>query len=1205
MIHKMYARKDVAGIIAAVVALGALGGCRDDMPVPDVPELEESETVQFLVRNNIDQWTAARTDGIDVPADWSDLQRMDSVCLPYPELFIRKDVYYARQNETLAPYMNPGKGEDPDKDFMYNYDDVEPYPGTTTYSLPLDVRGGDGDAFARLKVSAVAMTDESLGELRELGREARRRSAGAGSRTTIVDKDNVADWYSNIGVSAVCFDGTLGWGYRADLVKTMDNELVSRDGDRWKTTRGNYYWNVWGEDHNRVRFFAYAPYGTPGLTQSEDDADGTPRFAYTVAADVDEQVDLGGIAVTTPGNFHRTVPLRFDHILSGVRFLVDDSHMASCLKQVRVKGVHGSAIYKYSTEPYDFTDPDDPSNPNINPDNRPDKPGQTPGGQEPQKGVWTMTDAPNCTYTLHEDDFFGSAREPLLSEWSQEGGDEYWCVTDPDRMFMLMPQVLPDNATIEATFVDDGETIIMEGRIGGKDEDGTQREWLQGHIYTYVITTYDVEYVLKLVKKGGAYPYAGGFDDKTVVSYARYYDKNGNLRKIVPVEWTPIFYNKAGEEVPAPDWAKVIYDREPGRAKDYRPETVAHGAFTYKDAEEFAKLHEDSVCCGHVHVEEQYALFNDPHTKALRDAAPLGSEANPVNLAGIWNGDRTNTISTANSYVINAPGYYNIPLVYGNGIKGGAPNAKAWEHTMAVNANRPYSFLTHLGSHISDPYLKNTATISTAAIITTNIQHAVQLVHLSNDFLTIYVDSTYIGQGNTTVCVRDAGGNIMWSWHLWTTDYNPYKSTRAVPNRIGETYDFMEVNLGWVYPENADSDPKRAVYWKPAQQRRKSKYQSPEHEEDAGLYITKNRYRIIQDQYVASLSGYAPYYNWGRKDALLRTIHLPGNMPANEFGNTLIPYKYSYRWLFDNKELKSGGQSLRSGHWYYGQFSLDEAIRVPWAMETIYQLAHGDDFVYEGSTQVDYHITWWKGKYTEIHNVGSGLGAVPVPIKSGGTWPIGKFNGTGLSPFQTDYDNYLDLWCIGQNDESYLDEIDGSAAHQVIKSVYDPCPPGFMVPPNRAFDRLNSSTGDWIPIAGTKMSTYHFNEYQLDLPPMPFLSARIGGKGVNYTTRVPQWDMDEGFTRDGYLDYSYCMPMEESLYNNSTSLWTADVTGNWYGGHYYITGSIYNITLGFVTNPGAGIGANGPTAQESVDPRPASGFGWSISTRQIRPVKEE
>ena len=33
--------------------------------------------------------------------------------------------------------------------------------------------------------------------------------------------------------------------------------------------------------------------------------------------------------------------------------------------------------------------------------------------------------------------------------------------------------------------------------------------------------------------------------------------------------------------------------------------------------------------------------------------------------------------NTANCYVVNASGTYTFPLVYGNGIKNGAPNAPA------------------------------------------------------------------------------------------------------------------------------------------------------------------------------------------------------------------------------------------------------------------------------------------------------------------------------------------------------------------------------------------------------------------------------------------------------------------------------------------------------------------------------------------------
>lgn len=1195
----------------------AVSGCRDYIDVPDVPALEETDDVQFVVSNYTDGWKAssrAADDATDAETPWSDLFRLDSIVLPYPNLFIKAGVHYDPMNTTMDDY-------DPD-DPQYVSDKGTVRREELKASIALEVQSKT-DRYGRLQVNTTQMTDAALAELRALGRASR-----ADSRTTIVDEDNVAEKYSNIGVSAICYDGTLGFDHRSDLVKTIDNELVSLSGDRWHTTENNYYWNVWGQDYNRVRFFAYAPYGTPGLTQAEDDEDGTPRFDYTVDPDVDNQIDLGAITVTTPGNFRRTVPLRFDHILTGVRFLVDDSHMASCLRRVTLGGVHGAGTYKYSTQPYDFTDPDDTSNPNINPDVRPDKPGMTPPGQTVLKGTWTPTDPAEAEYELLDDDFFGHDKEPILSEWSEEGGDDYWCVTEQDRMFMLLPQELPESAFIEAEFVDEDETIIMRGKIGGKDADDVQREWVQGTIVTYVITTYDIEYILKLVKEGGAYPYAGGFDNHTVVSYALYYDKGGNIRKIVPVEWTPVFYDENNNEIPAPDWARVKYDRTPGRSKDYRPADYAD-RYDASDVNNFVTYFqehmEDSVCCGHVTVDRQYALFNDSHDRALREAEPIGTAEQPINLAGYWSGNKYETVSTANSYIINAPGYYKIPLVYGNAIKDGGENAQAYNGLANNNGNLP--FMTHIeGQTISNPYLKNTAAIADAAIVTTNVQHAVQLVHVDQDFLTVYVDSTYIGQGNTIVAVRDAKGDIMWSWHLWTTDYDPYgitgnanSGTTAVPNNVGETYQFMKANLGWVYPQFVNSDPKRTTYWRPAQKRGTGFIQSTQTKEDAGEFVTKNRYRVSQDQYIATQSGHAPYYNWGRKDALMRTIHRPGMLSSNDEKDHPVTYgKYSYRWLFDNKNLTSTGrgskrETLRAGHWYYQQFSMAEATRLPWAMGTVYRLnpADTDKLGYwEGATTVGYSVTWWTGKYDNMKNVG------PVPLKkefkyTQGVWPDGTENGDNLNTERAlHHDYYMDLWCIGQNSLNYLSEY--GMRRQVVKSVYDPCPPGFMVPPNRAFDRLNFSTGAYIPIqadtGGTiGLSMYRFSDYGVELPTMPFLTARkaAGDASNNYNISAPQWDIDEGRDADGYLPYVYCFPMDVSLFGSTCTLWTADVATIPSPGGNIVVPSFYNITANFTTIPGSGLGANGPTGQINTgNGRPASGREWSMSTRQVRPVRE-
>ena len=61
--------------------------------------------------------------------------------------------------------------------------------------------------------------------------------------------------------------------------------------------------------------------------------------------------------------------------------------------------------------------------------------------------------------------------------------------------------------------------------------------------------------------------------------------------------------------------------------------------------------------------------------KALKSATPLGSAGSPYDLSTKGGSVAR---STANCYVISAPGHYSIPLVYGNAITGGVANAHAY-----------------------------------------------------------------------------------------------------------------------------------------------------------------------------------------------------------------------------------------------------------------------------------------------------------------------------------------------------------------------------------------------------------------------------------------------------------------------------------------------------------------------------------------------
>ena len=61
-----------------------------------------------------------------------------------------------------------------------------------------------------------------------------------------------------------------------------------------------------------------------------------------------------------------------------------------------------------------------------------------------------------------------------------------------------------------------------------------------------------------------------------------------------------------------------------------------------------------------------------------------------------------------------------------------------------------------------------------------------------------------IRQGNAIVAVRDAAGTIVWSWHIWVTDYKLVSDLRAVTNFQSVQYYFMPVNLGWCDGDTTD-----------------------------------------------------------------------------------------------------------------------------------------------------------------------------------------------------------------------------------------------------------------------------------------------------------------------------------------------------------------------------------------------------------------
>lgn len=60
--------------------------------------------------------------------------------------------------------------------------------------------------------------------------------------------------------------------------------------------------------------------------------------------------------------------------------------------------------------------------------------------------------------------------------------------------------------------------------------------------------------------------------------------------------------------------------------------------------------------------------------------------------------------------------------------------------------------------------------------------------------------------GNALVAATDADGKILWSWHLWITDYDPDNDYTTAPNASGTTWTFMDRNLGAISTERGSFD---------------------------------------------------------------------------------------------------------------------------------------------------------------------------------------------------------------------------------------------------------------------------------------------------------------------------------------------------------------------------------------------------------------
>ncbi len=187
--------------------------------------------------------------------------------------------------------------------------------------------------------------------------------------------------------------------------------------------------------------------------------------------------------------------------------------------------------------------------------------------------------------------------------------------------------------------------------------------------------------------------------------------------------------------------------------------------------------------------------------KKLQKGQTHGSPLSPFNLAtgncgyDVEKGKGT----TANCYIVSAPGTYAIPLVYGNAIKKGAYNAIAYN-------SGPTCYKNYEGKPISNPYIIGGAK---AKIIWQDGDIVSDNLEIKDNNLVFTVAPDKIRNGNAVVAVTDDKGVVMWSWHLWFTIRDEALKTTTLERGTDKVNVVASEPLGlayvkWLQSENSD-----------------------------------------------------------------------------------------------------------------------------------------------------------------------------------------------------------------------------------------------------------------------------------------------------------------------------------------------------------------------------------------------------------------
>lgn len=592
----------------------------------------------------------------------------------------------------------------------------------------------------------------------------------------------------------------------ADALYFDETEVKRAGNGVWTTTDGKHFWP---DGQTTLDFYAYsnlifAENDSPGVSSLTCE-DGRLGFSYIVpngpeGSDAVRQPDIlfalasANRSQTQDGD--GTVILNFQHALAGVQFRAKNI-AGGTIQSITLKNLYGQGDCTYTLS------------------------GETTGGGA-RKGTfkWSnLGDRKDFIQTMSVD-VQESSTLPDGTVQDVTNGE------NSEMTFMMIPQSTEDvEVEIELKGALDDKIYTVSGKLSGPD--ATPLTWEPGKIYIYDISTDSINWTYVFEVTPTINMVLGQTSAQYTVKSYRYRTQNQDETEPVPWTATNTSYSETNY-MTGSDEENVAYD------KIVRSFVYSGGAST--DAN--TNTYQIEVYGTKMHTNYD----NDEHT--LRSNPSRGSAEEYYDLSTHdLNGNEINE-TTANCYVVNAAGYYKLPLVYGNARKNGTNNSEAYADA---------AFVDYKNNRISDPKILGA---DDATLVWSDGFFMFKDIKLSDDkkYLTFRIDPDYLQQANAVLAVRDADDKIMWSWHIWVTERDIY-DTHTIRDFFdrNNTFELMSCNLGWVDGKNVYYNARDLTY--EFTQEGSGKTATMEVSQEGEMFDYKD---------VGST-----YYQWGRKDPLV------------------------------------------------------------------------------------------------------------------------------------------------------------------------------------------------------------------------------------------------------------------------------------------------------------------------------------------------